>query len=153
VAVNGASPPVEQVIRYLSATWLQDRNEVENRLLTLLVHLLSWARLPSRHSRNWQDTIERHAERLRELLAMPRKHFADDDMENQLRDRVERWPLKDEAAAMLERVYAKAIRLAIAKTGMRKSLFSDFCPYSLEEIMHGTEGLEPIGEEWKKKRR
>ena len=147
------TPPVQEVVEYLSATWLRDINEVEDRLLTLLTHLLSWERQPHRHSRNWRRAIERHAAELRKLLAMPRKHLASEGMENQIRDKVERWPLKDEAAARVESVYRRARSRVIAKTGMRKSLFPDCCPYALEEILRGTSGLGTIGEETREAKR
>lgn len=49
---------LEQIAEEIEEMGSSERNELENRLVVLLVHLLKWQYQPERRGRSWQLTIE-----------------------------------------------------------------------------------------------
>lgn len=93
-----------------------EKNEVENRLIVLIMHLLKWQYQPELQSRSWNATI----------------NVQRDDLERLLR----RSPsLRAWLSEFITDVYPSAVKRAIAETGLRKATFPTECPYSPEQIM------------------
>ena len=100
---------------YLSDMARRDRREVENRVATLITHVLRWVHQPDHRSRSWRGTIIEQRQELSRL--------------------VERGVLHNHAEAVLAAVYAQAIERVAAETGLPAASFPEECPYSLEQIL------------------
>jgi hypothetical protein len=92
-----------------------DRRQVMSRLTVLLAHKLKWDHQPRKRSRSWEMTLVIQRQDLEQLL--------------------ESRTLKNYAAEILAKAYAKAIVRAAVETGLPKEAFPHNCPYSLEELL------------------
>ncbi len=93
----------------------RDRREVLSRLKILLVHLLKWEHQPRRRTAGWEHTIRDQREELQDLL--------------------ESQTLKNHAAEVLSKAYARAVPRAAAETGLPEDTFPRECPYSIDELL------------------
>jgi len=101
-----------------------ERNELENRLVILLAHLLKWqfqyGRLAERWKEfkgdSWRSTIVEQRDRI------PR--------------RLDKSPgLKSGLSGLIEEIYSDAAGLAAKVTGIRINCFPSVCPYTQEQIL------------------
>lgn len=58
----------DDLIRELEEMASSDRNEVENRLIVLLAHLLKWKYQPERRGRSWNLTLKEQRRRIARRL-------------------------------------------------------------------------------------
>lgn len=93
-----------------------ERNEVRNRLIVLIMHLLKWQYQPELQSRSWVATITVQRDDLAALLA------DNPTLNAQLTD-------------FVTDVYPRAVKRAVQETGLRVTTFPANCPFSAEEIM------------------
>jgi len=100
---------------YLADMAKRDRREVESRLKILMTHLLKWRYQPAQRSRGWQASIIHQRQELEGCLG--------------------RGILLNHAEAVLASVYAKAVELASAETGLPASSFPAECPYTLDQLL------------------
>ncbi|ADE14166.1 protein of unknown function DUF29 [Nitrosococcus halophilus Nc 4] len=59
---------MEDLIEEIEDMGAGERNELENRLVVLLAHLLKWRYQPERRSRSWRLTIEEQRQRIARRL-------------------------------------------------------------------------------------
>jgi len=100
---------------YLTDMALRDRREVENRLATLLAHVLKWTYQPDRRSRSWRSTVVEQQHELARLASQG--------------------VLRNHAEAALPKTYAEALARAAAETGLASDAFPPECPYTLEQLL------------------
>ena len=101
-----------------------ERNELENRLVILLAHLLKWqfhyGRLPERWKEfkgdSWRSTIVEQRDRIAK--------------------RLDKSPgLKSGLSGLIEEIYSDAAGLAAKETRIRISCSPSVCPYAQEQIL------------------
>ena len=102
---------------YLSDMAIRDRREVMSRLVVLIMHLLKWQYQPTLRSRSWLGTIIEQRQELEEW--------------------VEGGVLRNHAINVLSTAHRKAIRRAVAETGLTESTFPATRPFSLDEVLNG----------------
>lgn len=106
----------EHVTEELECMGRSEKRELINRLTVLLVHLLKWQFQTAKHSKSWCNT-----------LTIQR---------NDLLDLLEDSPsLRYELEQHIEKAYGKAKLIAEDETGIEKTLFPQYCPYSFEQIV------------------
>ena len=106
---------VENVARQFESLMSSERRELENRLETLILHLLKWDHQPARRSNRWRSNVLEQRTRIRRLL----------------RDSPS---LKREIEPICHDVYVDAVRAAAIETGLRESTFPQTLPYMVLEI-------------------
>jgi hypothetical protein len=90
--------------------------ELENRLETLLAHLLKRDCQPEKRSRSWDNSIDEQRRRLERLL--------------------KRSPsLRRDLADTLAEMYPYAVRKAVRETRMSSASFPAQLPYSVEQVL------------------
>jgi len=93
-----------------------DKNEIESRLLVLLVHLLKWSRQPAKRKPGWAGTIREQRRRIRK--------------------RIEASPsLAGYPSEVLAEEYADARFSAADETGLPMSSFPEICPFTATEVL------------------
>lgn len=114
---------IEHLIEELGDMSRSERNELENRLIILLAHLLKWQfqyyqlseHLQGFEGKSWRNTIIgqrfRIARRLRKTPS-----------------------LKASLEETIEEAYLDAVELASKETGLSIELFPQQCPYSIKQI-------------------
>ncbi|MCC6419673.1 MAG: DUF29 domain-containing protein [Gemmataceae bacterium] len=105
----------ENLSGYLLDMAKRDRREVVNRLTTLIMHVLKSDHQPRKRSRSWQVTILTQKDELQDLL--------------------ESQTLKNHAAEVLGKAYARAVKYASEETGLPADRFPNECPYTLDELL------------------
>jgi hypothetical protein len=100
---------------YLSDMANRDRREVQNRLTTLLMHILKWVYQPDHRTRSWRSTII--------------------EQQSELESAIGRGVLLNHARTVLPQVYPKAVKRAAAETDLSIKAFPVECPFTLEEIL------------------
>jgi Domain of unknown function DUF29 len=100
---------------YLTDMAKRDRREVENRLVTLIAHLLKYEHQAARRSGSWRATILEQRQELEGLLG--------------------RGILRNHAVDVLSRAYAKAVDRAATETELPNEAFPATCPYSLDDVL------------------
>ena len=106
---------VENVADELESLMRSQRQQLENRLEVLILHLLKWDHQPAKRTNRWRATVEEQRSRIRRLL----------------RDSAS---LKREVEPICLDVYADAIRAAAIETRLSETAFPPTLPYSVEEI-------------------
>lgn len=91
------------------------RNEVKNRLVVLVMHLLKWQHQPAFRSPSWSSTICEQRQQISDLL----------DESPSLRS----------VTTDFSRVYIRARTKAASETGFSESVFPPACPYTPEQIL------------------
>lgn len=115
-ARNFEALDVEQLIVELESLEANDRRELGNRLVILLMHLLKCQFQPSRKSRSWRATIAEQRDQLEGLF----------EKSPSLR------PLVPE---VLGRCYARAVKRAVRETDLPPSTFPVTNPYTPDQVL------------------
>ncbi|WP_414550942.1 DUF29 domain-containing protein [Anabaena sp. CCY 0017] len=107
----------ENLAEELDAMGIREKNELKNRLVVLLAHLLKWQYQSRKRSISWFTTIANQRDDFQDLL-------------------VENPSLQQYIPAILPKAYRNARREVSAETGLGLATFLDICPYSIEEILN-----------------
>jgi hypothetical protein len=107
---------VGNVAEEIEGLMRSQRQELENRLEVLILHLLKWDHQPAQRANRWRATVEEQRTRIRRLL----------------RDSPS---LKREVEPMCQDVYPDAVRAAVIETRLRETIFPPDLPYSIEQIL------------------
>jgi hypothetical protein len=110
-----AALDVENVAEELEGLMKSQRQQLENRLEVLILHLLKWDHQPDERSNRWRSTVAEQRRRIRRLLR-------DSPSLNQ--------PLEEAA----REVYPEAVEQAAIETQISETVFPGSLPYSLEQI-------------------
>jgi hypothetical protein len=107
----------ENLAEELDAMGIREKNELKNRLVVLLAHLLKWEHQPRKPSISWFTTIANQRDDVQDLLA-------------------EKPSLQQYIPDILPKAYRNARREAAAETGLNLACFLATCPYSFTEILN-----------------
>jgi len=107
---------VENIAEELESVGKQQRQEIENRLDQLLLHLLKARFQPERWKGGWQASIKVQRRAITKLL---RNNPS----------------LKGYPAAVLEQEYGTARLMAAAETELPEATFPETCPFTIDEIL------------------
>ena len=108
----------ENLLEEVEGLGKQQRSELRNHLIILLVHLLKWRAQPVRRGRSWELTIrEQRKEAERVLRENP--------------------SLKPEVETILAEAYETAILRAERETRLDAGEFPHVMPFDLREILEG----------------
>lgn len=101
-----------------------ERNELENRLVVLLAHLLKWQFQYGQLSERWKEF---KGDSWRSTIVEQRDRIA---------RRLDKSPgLKPALSGLIDEAYGDAAGLAAKETGMRIDCFPSACPYTEEQIL------------------
>lgn len=92
------------------------KRELESRLKILFIHLLKWQCQPGYRGNSWRYSIEEQ-----------RTELADHMKDNP--------SLKQRLPEAMQRGYKYAINGAAKETGLAKTAFPEYCPWSFEQAM------------------
>jgi len=107
----------ENLAEELDAMGIREKNELKNRLVVLLAHLLKWQYQSPKRSISWFTTIANQRDDVQDFLA-------------------EKPSLQQYIPDILAKAYRNARREASAETGLGLATFLETCPYSIEEILN-----------------
>ena len=107
---------LEQVAEEIESLGKSEQQQLSNRLIILLTHMLKWEFQPSKRKIGWQGTIIEQRERAKRLLAK----------------NPSLQPLVDETIA---EAYSIAVATAAFETHMVEEDFPRTCPYSRSEVL------------------
>ena len=107
---------VENIAEELEGLMRSERQQLENRLEVLILHLLKWDHQPDQRSNRWRVTVAEQRARIRRLL----------------RDSPSLKPSLVDAA---REVYPEAVERAAIETLLEASAFPSTVPYSIEQIL------------------
>jgi Domain of unknown function DUF29 len=110
-----AALEVENVAEELEGLMKSQRQQLENRLEVLILHLLKWDHQPDERSNRWRASVAEQRSRIRRLL----------------RDSPSLRRTLEEAA---REVYPEAVEQAAIETQISETVFPGSLPYSLEQI-------------------
>ncbi len=111
-----------------------ERNELENRLVILLAHLLKWQFQYGRLSERWKEF---KGDSWRSTIVEQRDRIA---------KRLDKSPgLTSGLSGLIEEIYSDAAGLAAKETGIGINCFPSVCPYTQEQILD--EGFFPAHSE------
>jgi hypothetical protein len=96
-----------------------NRRELKNRTVVLTAHLLKWDYQPEERSHGWVGSIEEQRDGLTELFA---------DVPS----------LRNSAEGIMPGIYDRAVKLAMADTGLKRDIFPPGCPYNFENLFSAT---------------
>ncbi|GAB4232165.1 MAG: DUF29 domain-containing protein [Stanieria sp.] len=105
----------DNLIEEIESLGRQEKRELVNRLIILVMHLLKWQYQPNKRSRSWELTIK--IQRL--------------DVEKLLLDNPS---LKSYIKEAISSGYNKAVLKAAQETGLAIEVFPSVCPYTWEEL-------------------
>ncbi len=91
-------------------------NELENRFVVLIAHLLKWQFQTDKQSSSWRGSISEQRIQIGRLL---RKNPS----------------LKTKMQAAINDAYPDALELAIEETQLNKKVFPENCPYTTEQLL------------------
>jgi len=95
----------------------KNRNELINRLVILIAHLLKWQYQPLRQGNSWSFTIDEQRDQIGAGL-------------------LEEYPsLKSFLSEAIEKSYQRAVKLAAKETGLKQSSFPINCPYDENQLL------------------
>jgi hypothetical protein len=106
---------VENVAEELEGLMKSQRQQLENRLEVVILHLLKWDHQPDQRSNRWRATVAEQRGRIRRLL----------------RDSPSLKPWLADAA---REIYPEAVEQAAIETDLSAAAFPSELPYSIEEI-------------------
>ena len=108
----------ENLLEEVDGLGKQQRSELRNHLIVLLVHLLKWRVQPERRGRSWELTIrEQRKQAERVLRGSP--------------------SLKPEFETILAEAYETAVLRAERETRLVASAFSETIPFGWREVLEG----------------
>ncbi|MGL4881086.1 MAG: DUF29 domain-containing protein [Waterburya sp.] len=105
----------ENLIEEIESLGKQEKRELVNRLIVLLMHLLKWEYQPEKRSRSWFATIK--IQRI--------------EISRHIKNNPSLKPYIDNA---IVDAYEVAVLEAVKETGLSSKTFPDSCPYSWAEI-------------------
>ncbi|MEH2319928.1 DUF29 domain-containing protein [Nostoc sp.] len=104
----------ENLAEEFDAMGIHEKNELKNRLVVLLAHLLKWQHQPTKPSVSWFTAIANQRDDLLDENPSLRQYLPD----------------------ILTKAYRNARREASAETGITLANFGENCPYKIEEILN-----------------
>jgi len=107
---------IENVAEELEGLTRSQRQQLENRLEVLILHLLKWDHQPDERANRWRASVAEQRSRIRRLL----------------RDSPSLKRTLDEAA---REVYPEAVEQAAIETQLDETAFPATLPYSLEQLL------------------
>jgi hypothetical protein len=110
-----AALDAENVAEELEGLMKGQRQQLENRLEVLILHLLKWDHQPDQRSNRWRASVAEQGGRIRRLL----------------RDSPSLKPWLQEAA---RNVYRDSVEQAAIETGLNESAFPSSLRYTVEQI-------------------
>jgi hypothetical protein len=114
---------IEHLLEELESMGASERNELENRLVILIAHLLKWQFQYKQLSERWQEF---HGRSWRSTIVEQRARLA---------KRLRKSPgLKSNLDEVIEEAYEDAVELAIDETGLPIDIFPETCPYSQQQL-------------------
>jgi Domain of unknown function DUF29 len=119
---------VENVAEELEGLMRSQRQQLENRLEVLILHLLKWDHQPDQRSNRWRATVAEQRGRIRRLL----------------RDSPS---LKPSLVDAVREVYPEAVERAVIETLLEASAFPSTVPYSIEQILERELPAEELPED------
>jgi hypothetical protein len=108
---------LENLIEELESLGKNNFNKARSLLRQIIIHLLLleyWQQEYERNYRHWKGEIIAFRDDLNNILSTT---------------------LKNKLNQELERIYDVSRKFVIQKTGLSENLFSDNCPYSLEQLL------------------
>ena len=94
----------------------RDKNELVNRFVILIAHLLKWQYQPAYQSNSWRSTI--------------------DEQRDQINANLENSPsLKSYIQEAIEKSYLRAVKLAIKETNLPTANFPSNCQYTEAQLL------------------
>ena len=106
---------IDNVAEELEGLMRSQRQQLENRLEVLILHLLKWDHQPDQRSNRWRASIAEQRGRIRRLL----------------RDSPS---LKQSVAEAAREVYPDAVEQAAIETELSETVFPSTLPYTVEQI-------------------
>jgi Domain of unknown function DUF29 len=110
-----AALDIENVAEELEGLMRSQRQQLENRLEVLILHLLKWDHQPAQRTNRWRASVAEQRSRIRRLL----------------RDSPSLRRTLEEAA---REVYPEAVEQAAIETQLSETAFPTTLPYSLEQL-------------------
>jgi len=107
----------ENLAEELDAMGIREKNELKNRLVVLITHLLKWEYQETKRSISWFTTIANQRDDIQDLLS-------------------EKPSLNQYIPDILPKAYRNARREASAETGLLLATFPETCSYNIEEILN-----------------
>lgn len=106
----------EHLIEEVEDLGKSERSAIGSQMERIMVHLLKWQYQPQRRSDSWLDSIN--------------------DGRSQIRRKLEDSPsLRSYPDQVLAKEYTRARREAARQTGIEISIFPEFCPYAIEQVL------------------
>ncbi|UXE58480.1 MAG: DUF29 domain-containing protein [Woronichinia naegeliana WA131] len=106
----------EHLIEEVEDLGKSERSAIGSQMERIMVHLLKWQYQPQRRSDSWLDSIN--------------------DGRSQIRRKLEDSPsLRSYPDQVLAKEYTRARREAARQTGLEISIFPEFCPYEIEQVI------------------
>ena len=106
----------EHLIEEIEDLGKSERSAIGSQMERILLHLLKWQYQPQRRSDSWLDSIN--------------------DGRSQIRRKLEDSPsLSSYPAQILDKEYTRARREAARQTGLVLSIFPEFCPYTIAQVI------------------
>ena len=106
----------DNLVEEIESMGRSQRNELKSRLRVLLMHLIKWHWQPEKRSTSWQLTIKEQRLSLRDLLEMSPS-------------------LRPSLPVLLPKAWQDASSSAALETGLKESIFSEICPWSVEDVL------------------
>jgi hypothetical protein len=111
-----AEVDLEHVAEEIEDMGKRDRRELRSRLIVLIMHLLKWQFQPELRTPSWDSTIDEQRIQVQFII--------------QDSPSLRRLPSEELAAT-----YDRAVKRAIAQTGLGADRFPSSCPYTVEQIL------------------
>ena len=105
----------ENVAEEIESLGREQFNKLESAIRVILIHILKWDHQPEKRSRSWAVSIATQRAELEDILG-------------------DNPGLRPRIGEAIFRAYRKARLQAINETGLKKSAFTDACPYSFDDI-------------------
>jgi len=106
----------EHLIEEVEDLGKSERSAIGSQMERIMVHLLKWQYQPQRRSDSWLDSIN--------------------DGRSQIRRKLEDSPsLRNYPDQVLAKEYTRARREAARQTGLEISIFPEFCPYEIKQVI------------------
>ncbi len=113
---NLAQADIENIAEEIESMGRSEKRELVSRLTILILHLLKWQFQPVKRGSSWETSIK--VQRIQIV-----SHIEDNPS------------LKTKIEECILTAYRVAILEAVDETGLQKTIFPAFCPYSFEQIM------------------
>lgn len=116
---------IEHLLEELESMGASERNELENRLVILIAHLLKWQFQYKQLSERWQEFDGRS---WRSTIVEQRTRLA---------KRLRKSPgLKSTLDEVMSEAYEDAVELAVKETQLPISTFPAQCPYTIKQLLN-----------------